>query len=418
MPTQSRSLAALFSVCTLLSLNSLFANDWPQFRGPNRDDISKETGLLQEWPAGGPKLAWKSTELGAGLSGVSVAAGRVYTMGEDASSSYVQALDEATGKLLWSAKLGAIGGGQGYPGPRGTPAVSGNLVVALGQFGDLVCLDAAKGKEVWRTNLASDLGGVMMSGWGFAESPLIDGDLVICTPGGAKGVMAALNLKTGKLVWRTSDWTDKAAYCSVVPATIGGVKQYIQRTGQTVAGVNPADGSLLWRIPCAGKIAVIPTPIVEGNLVYVATGYGIGSSLFRIDSAKGKFKATEVYITKDMNNHHGGVVKLGDVVFGFSDKSGWSWQDFATGTVVYNAGQAKLGKGSVTYADGRFYLRSEAGPGTVVLLDPSSKGWTEKGRFHQPDRSKRNSWPHPVVANGRLYIRDQELLLVYDIKQK
>jgi outer membrane protein assembly factor BamB len=412
----SRLAVALLGVCAFFSVSSALGDDWVQFRGPNRDDVSKETGLLQQWPAGGPALAWQATGLGGGFSGVSVAAGRIYTMGEDATSCYVRSLDEATGKVLWSAKVGAVGGGNGHPGPRCTPAAAGSMIVALGQFGDLVCLEAGNGKEVWRTNLAADLGGAMMSGWGYSESPLVDGNRVICTPGGAQGVLAALDLKTGKVAWRSTEWTDKAAYSSVVPATIGGVKQYIQLTGDSVAGVNPIDGKLLWKAARSGRTAVIPTPIVAGNLVYVASGYGAGSNLFRVESAGGKFTAQQVYASKEMVNHHGGVVKVGDYAFGFSDKAGWSWQDFTTGALV--SSDQSLGKGSVTFADGRLYLRLEGGKGTVVLLEPSAKGWSEKGRFDQPDRSKLNSWPHPVVANGRLFIRDQDVLFAYDVKQK
>ena len=414
----SRLAAALLGACVLLSAPSALGDDWPQFRGPNRDDVSKETGLLQQWPAGGPKLAWKTTGLGGGFSGVSVVAGHIYTMGEDAASCYVRALDEATGKLLWSAKVGAVGGGNGHPGPRCTPAVAGDRIVALGQFGDLVCLEAGNGQEIWRTNLATDLGGVMMSDWGYSESPLVDGNLVVCTPGGAQGTLAALDLTTGKLVWRSKEWTDKAAYSSIVAATIAGVKQYIQLTDRSVAGVSSADGKLLWKAARPGRTAVVPTPIVAGNLVYVASGYSAGSNLFRLEAAGGKFTAQQVYGSKEMVNHHGGVVKIGDYAFGFSDgNAGWSWQDFATGTLV-SSDKTKLGKGSVTFADGRLYLRAEAGKGTVVLLDPSAKGWNEQGRFDQPDRSQLNSWPHLVVANGRLFIRDQDVLLAYDVKQK
>ena len=412
-----RATAALIGACALLCNITVRGADWPQFRGPNRDDISQETGLLKQWPAGGPQLAWKTMGLGGGFSGVSVVAGRVYTMGEDAENSYVRALDEATGKVLWSAKVGAVGGGNGRPGPRCTPAVAGDRIVALGQFGDLVCLEAGNGKEVWRTNLNTNLGGVMMSGWGNSESPLVDGDRVICTPGGVQGTLAALGLKTGKVIWRSAEWTDKAAYSSIVPATIDGVPQYIQLTDQNVGGVNSADGKLLWKAARVGRTAVIPTPILAGNLVYVASGYNAGSNLFRIESAGGKFTAQQVYASKEMVNHHGGVVKIGDYAFGYSDKGGWSWQNFSTGELVLSE-QKALGKGSVTCADGLLYLRFETGAGTVVLLDPSPKGWTEKGRFEQPDRSKLNSWPHPVVANGKLFLRDQDVLLAYDVKQK
>ena len=205
----------------------------------------------------------------------------------------------------------------------------------------------------------------------------------------------------------------------MVLATIGGVRQYVQLTDASVAGVNPAEGKLLRKAPRAGRTAVIPTPIVDGNLVYVSSGYGVGCNLFRVDAADDKFTAEQVYANKEIKNHHGGVVKIGDNVFGFSDGNGWVWQDFKTGKVVFKMGDQKiLGKGSVTVADGMLYLRSEGEQGTVVLLDPSPTGWNEKGRFAQSDRSQKNSWPHPVVANGRLYLRDQDILLAYHVKKQ
>jgi outer membrane protein assembly factor BamB len=447
----TRRAVLLLGACVVLTATTAFGADWPQFRGPNRDDISRETGLLKSWPEGGPKLAWKVTGIGEGYAGVSVVAGKAYTMGEDSSSSYIRALDEATGKALWSAKVGPIGGGQNYPGPRCTPAVDGNLVVALGQHGDLVAVDAATGKELWRTHLVNELGGGMMSGWGYSESPLIDGDKVICTPGGAKGTLAALDRKTGKVLWRSTDWTDKAAYASIVPATIHGVKQYVQLTGDarsgesrgerkpgekkgerkggdrggeggsvpgSIAGVDAATGKLLWKAPRTGRTAVIPTPIVSGDLVYVTSGYANGCNLFRIEKSGAGFTATQVYAKKDITNQHGGVVQLGDLVFGFSDSNGWLWQNLKTGDIVQTWPQKEFGKGAVSCADGLLYLRLERDKGTVVLLDPSTDGVKVRGRFDQPDRSKKNSWPHPVVANGRLYLRDQDVLLAYDVKQK
>ncbi len=410
---------------TLISLFAVgfgvtaYASDWPQWRGPQRDGISTETGLLKQWPAGGPKLGWKTTGLGGGYSGVSVAAGRIYTMGDGADTSYVHALDEKTGRLLWSSKVGRTGGEDRnkYPGTRCTPTVDGNLIYATGQWGDLVCLEGATGKEVWRVNLASDLKGKMMSGWGYSESPLVDGDNLIVCPGGRAGTMAALNKKTGAVVWRSKDWTDDAAYSSVVVATIGGVRQYVQLTGESVAGVDPAKGKVLWKAPRKGRTAVIPTPVIDGNFVYVTSGYGIGCNIFRIDGAAGKFTAEQVYVGKEMKNHHGGVVKVGENVVGFSDGDGWTWQNMKTGEVAYKAEAKKLGKGSIVAADGMLYLRFESGGGTVVLLDAAKPGWDEKGRFEQPDRSQKNSWPHPVVANGRLYLRDQDVLLAYDVKK-
>lgn len=397
------------------------AADWPQWRGPARDDISTETGLLKQWPSSGPALVWKATGLGTGFSSVSVAAGRIYTMGDGTDSSYVYALDEATGKQIWSAKVGAIGGGNGFPGTRSTPTVNGDSVFALGQFGDLVCLESATGKERWRHNLEKDLAGKMMSGWGYSESPLLDGDKLVCTPGGASGTLAALNAKTGAVVWRTADLTDNATYASLVVANIGGVRQYVVLTDANVAGVNPSDGKVLWKAARPGKTAVIPTPVVDGNLVYVTSGYAVGSNLFQVDYAGGKFSAHQVYAEKEMPNKLGGVVKIGNAIFGFADGKGWTCQEFKTGKILW-VDKDKLGAGSLTAADGNLYLRQEsgpgagAGPGTVVLLEPTLTGWSEKGRFDQPDRSQKADWPHPVVSNGHLYLRDQDTLLAYDVK--
>ncbi len=412
-----------FSLCavTLLAAGSALADDWPQWRGPRRDDVSTETGLLKEWPAGGPPLAWKVASLGGGYSGVSVVGDRVYTMGEDATTSHLYALNAANGQAVWSVKVGKPGANPGndYPGPRCTPTVAGNVIVALGQFGDLVCVDAAKGTELWRHNLETDFAGKMMSGWNYAESPLVDGDRVICTPGGPQGTMIAFNKTTGQVLWRSKTWTDSASYSSAIPAEIGGVRQYIALTDASVAGVG-TDGRLLWRAPRPGRVAVIPTPICADGLVYVSSGYNDGCNLFKITAAGGKFTAETVYANKVMGNHHGGVIKVGDYLYGHSDGKGWTCQNFKTGESVWLE-KAKLGKGSLTCADGMLYLRTEGGkgkPSTIVLIEATPKGWTEHGRFDQPHRSDMNSWTHPVVANGRLYIRDQAVLLSYDVKQK
>ncbi len=396
------------------------AADWPQWRGPARDGISRETGLLREWPAGGPRLAWKATGLGGGYSGVSVAAGRIYTMGDGAETSELHALEESTGKLLWSVKVGRTGGEDRnrYPGTRCTPTVDGGLVFTLGQWGDLVCVEAAAGREVWRRNFKDDFQGAMMSQWGYSESPLVDGDRLIVCPGGRAGTMVALDKRTGKLLWRTKDWTDAASYSSVVIATLAGVRQYVQWTAEHVAGVNPADGRVLWKAPRKGQTAVIPTPVIADDHVYVTSGYRIGCNLFRVSAAGGGLQVEQVYANKGMVNHHGGVVKIGAHLFGYSDGAGWVWQDFKSGDTVHTTDSRKLGKGAVTAADGMLYLRFEGKQGTVVLLDASAPGWNEKGRFEQPDRSDKNSWPHPVIANGRLYLRDQGVLLAYDVKRR
>jgi len=413
MPTKTiNALFVLFLTATIA-----VGADWPQWRGPLRDDISTETGLLKQWPADGPPLAWKATGLGEGYSGVSVVGGRIYTMGDIGEASFLLALDAANGKVIWSTKVGKSGGDR--PGPRCTPSVDGDQVVVLGQFGDLVCVSAAGGKELWRHNLQSEFGGKMMSGWGYSESPLVDDGKVICTPGGAQGTIIALDKKTGTVAWRCKEWTDNAAYSSIIIATINGVRQYIQLTDASVAGVSPKDGSVLWRAPRPGKVAVIPTPIFADDSVYVDSGYDIGCNLFKISAgtAAGSFSAQQVYANKVIKNQHGGIVKVGEYLYGHSDGDGWTCQNFKTGEAVWQE-KAKLPKGSLSCADGMLYLRAESGPGTVVLLEPTTTGWTEKGRFDQPNRSNVNSWPHPVISGGKLYLRDKDILLCYDVKQK
>lgn len=400
-------------LCVSLTCLSLAAGDWPQWRGPNRDDVSTETGLLKQWPAGNPPLLWKVTGLGAGHAGISVAARRVFTMGDKGGSSFAMALEEADGKLIWTTKVGKPGGGPA--GPRSTPTVSGDCVYVLGQFGDLVCLQVADGKEVWRKNLERDFGG-RCGGWNYTESPLVDGDQLVCTPGSAQGSMVALNKKSGELVWQTKGWKDPAEYSSPLVEEIGGVRQYIQLTGENVVGVEAATGKVLWRAPRHGETATVPTPIFHDDKVYVASGYGIGCNLFQITKTGGEFKAKEVYANKVMVNHHGGVVRVGEYLYGYSDGKGWVCQEFQTGRLIWSA--KGVGKGSLTSADGYLYLRSEAGKGSIALVEATPDGYKEKGRFDQPERSSENSWPHPVIAGGKLYIRDQAALFCYDVKDK
>ncbi len=401
---------------TLLGSFALTATaaDWPQWRGAERTEICTETGLLKSWPEGGPKLVWKVANLGPGYSGVSIVGDRIYTMGDGSEATEVHALDAATGQIVWSTKTGKPGGGGGYPGPRCTPTVDGDRLYALSQDGELVGLERATGKELWRKNLKRDFGGKMMSGWGYSESPLVDGDLLICTPGGEQGTLLALNKLTGEKVWQSDDIKENAAYSSAIVVTIAGVRQYIQVTDASVFGVAAKTGKLLWRGPAQGKVAVIPTPIFADDQVFVACGYGVGCRSFRISKDGDGFKAEKAYENKVMVNHHGGVVKLGENLYGYSDGKGWTCQNFKTGEAVWQE-REKLGKGAILCADGMLLCRGED-KGTMVLIEASPNGWNEKGRFEQPDRSDKKAWPHPVIANGRLYLRDQGLLLCYDVK--
>lgn len=410
--------SAVVTGCVLVFAGmTLSAADWPSFRGAGRDGKTQETGLLKQWPDGGPPLAWKNTGIGKGYSGVSVVGGRIYTSGDQPESSYVYALNLKDGKQVWAAKLGKPGamGYGNFAGPRATPTIDGDSIFTVDQWGELVCMQKADGKEKWRKSYTQDFGAKLPE-WGFAEAPLVDGDKVVITPGGQQGAVVALNRDTGAVVWRSKEFTDDAHYSSLIQEEIGGVKQYIQLTERSVVGVSAKDGKMLWKAPRRGATAVIPTPVSQDDHVYVTSGYGIGCHLFKISKSGDSFNAEQVYANKVMVNHHGGVILLDGNVYGFSDGKGWSCQDFMSGEAKWQE-KGTLGKGAISYADGRFYLRQED-KGTMVLIEASSEAWKEVGRFEQPERRREKAWPHPVIAYGKMFLRDQDLLLAYDIKAK
>jgi outer membrane protein assembly factor BamB len=388
------------------------AVEWNQWRGPKRDGLSPDTGLLKQWPAGGQALAWKATGVGLGYSSVSFEGSRIFTMGQVDGRTCLLALNLADGKILWKADVGGPGGTRGE-GPRSTPATDGKLVVGLGQHGDLLCVNAADGKELWRKSFSKDFGGRMMSGWGFSESPLLDGDLVVCTPGGSKGTIAALKKSTGETVWQCAEVTDRAGYASVVPVEIGGVRQYLFFTDSNVGGIGAKDGKLLWRSERAGKTAIVDTPIYHDGIVFVSSAYGIGCHAFRVTASGGAFKSEPAYSGTQFSSHHGGAILVGEHVYGLGDGA-LKCVELKTGKVVWQ--DRSVGKGSIAYADGLLVCRGEKG--SVALADASPAGYKEKGRFEQPDRSKEFAWAHPIVFGGKLYIRDQDVLLCYDVKAK
>ena len=396
----------------------LFAADWPQFRGPERTNVSKEMGLLATWPKDGPKLLWTFENAGIGFAGPAVVGDRLYTLGSRGGSEYVMAIDTKTGKELWATRHGPHFTNAWGDGPRSTPTVDGDVLYALGAHGDLTCLDTATGKQRWRLSLVKDLGGTVPT-WGYSESPLVDGDQLIVTPGGNQGALAAIDKKSGKVIWRSKELDHGAAYSSAMPAVVGGIRFYIQMTDSAVVGVAARDGKLFWQTDLAvNGTAVCPTPIVAGDQVYVTSGYGAGCGLLKLTAEQGMVKAETIYDNKVMTNHHGGVVKVGEHIYGFSDDGGWTCQEFSTGRRSWNRG--KLGKGSLTAADGKLYLYAE-NDGVCVLIDVNPKAWTEVGRFTIPretkiERKAGKIWTHPVVANGKLYLRDQDLIFCFDVK--
>lgn len=405
----------------------LAAADWPGWRGAQRDALSPDKALLKSWKAGGPPLAFKATGLGTGYSSVAVADGRIYTLGDKAGAQHLFALDAKDGKTVWSAKIGAPWVDQ-YGGPRGTPTVDGGSVYAVGTEGDLLCVDAATGKERWRRNLEKDFGGQVMSIWKYSESPLVDGDRVIVTPGVTNALMVALDKGTGKEIWRTREaqdlgpkGKDGAGYSSVVISNAAGIKQYVQLTGRGLVGVRAADGRLLWNYNrVANDVANISTPVVKGDFVFASTGYQTGAVLLKLEGqGAGGVAAKEVYFLdpKTFQNHHGGFVLVGDHIYGgHGHNKGFPiCIEMATGKVVWGGDSRNAGTGSaaVVYADGNVYFRYQNG--LVVLIEATPTGYSEKGSFSIPDATN-PSWPHPVVVGGRLYLREQDNLFVYDVK--
>jgi outer membrane protein assembly factor BamB len=396
----------------LLAAVSLQAADWPQWRGIDRTGISRETGLLKSWPEGGPKLAWTGRNLGEGHSTPSVSAGKIYGMGLRGEDEVVWALDEKSGKELWSTRIGAgaqLQGQQGGNGPRATPTIDGQLLYVLGAGGEMACLTDG-GKIKWQKNLVTDFGGRVPT-WGYSESPLIDGDKVIVTPGSRTTSMVALDKLTGETRWKTAIPNTSAGYSSAIIAEVEGQKQYIQLMAGGVVGVNAADGQLAWRFdaPATPRGIVCSTPIYRDGYVFAASGYGHGGGLAKVT----KSSATDVYFTRDMKNQHGGMVVVGDYLYGFDDPSTLTCLNFKTGEVKWT--NRSVGKGSVAFADGMIYARSERQG--IALVEATPNGYVEKGRFDQPERSNAAAWPHPVIANGKLYLRDQGNLFCYDVKQ-
>jgi outer membrane protein assembly factor BamB len=408
----------LAAALATLTVAGLWAgpHDSPQWRGVRRDAISTETGLLKDWPKNGPPLAWKIKGLGAGYSEVSVADGRIFTLGQrrDPMKPKAQeetsliALDEKTGKELWSVRLGDPRG----DGPRCTPTVDGDRVYALSPGGDLLCVDAATGQRRWGKNLVKDFGG-QVGGWNYSESVLIDGDRLICTPGGKTATLVALEKLTGATVWKARvPEGDRAEYSSVVKADVGGEQQYIQFLQHGVVGVKAEDGTFLWRYKHpANTTANCSTPIYQDGRVFAASAYNTGGGQARLTRDGATTTAKEVYFVRGMQNHHGGMVLVDGYLYG-EGRGELYCVDFKTGKVMWHEGRP--GKGSIAYADGRLYYRDEGGPMTLVEANPDK--YVEHGRF-DPPRGGGSAWPHPVLANGKLYLRHGDLLRCYDVKQ-
>jgi len=401
--------------------------DWPQWRGPQRDGVSRETGLLKKWPADGPPIAWKATGLGGSYCTPSVAGGKVFGMGYVNDEEVIWAVSEKDGSQLWMKKVATKAGKFGHnTGSRSTPTVDGDRVYAVGINGDLICVKAADGETVWTKNYAKDFSGKMMSGWGYSESVLIDGDKVICTPGADKSAIVALDKKTGATIWQSEvAGAGGAGYSSIVKAQLGKVKMYVTLLGKTAGcvAVNADNGKLLWKYEKVGNgTANIPTVVVKDDTVFCSTGYGTGTAVLKMspDGADGvKVEEIVFHPGKTLQNHHGGMVLIGDHVYmGHAHNNGFpTCVEFKTGKIVWQEDRGP-GTGSAAFsaADGMLYVRYENG--LMALIEANPKEYKLISTFRIPNHSALKSWPHPVIANGKLYIRDQDQLICFDVKAK
>lgn len=393
------------------------ATDWPQWRGVDRTGKSRQTGLLKEWPADGLEPTWSISGIGEGYSTPTVADGTVYVLGALGDDEKIFALNVADGAEKWRADLGRKTEGGGFQGPRGSPTVDGNFVYAIGSDGELVCAKRNDGTVAWRKNLKRDFGG-KHGGWDYTESPLIDGDKLICTPGGDTSTMVALKKTDGSVIWkgvadslRGSGYTT-AGYSSPIKATIAGVEQYLNFFHGGVLSFAATDGKPLWHYdhPANGT-ANCSTPIVQGDYVFAASGYGTGGGKAKVSRSGGSWRVSEEYFVPKFQNHHGGFVLVDGFLYGANDTS-LLCVDWKTGAVRWQ--DRSVGKGSIAYADGMLYVRSEKGP--IALVEASPTGYQERGRFSQPQPSGKQAWPHPVIAADSLFIRDQDRLLRFPLK--
>jgi outer membrane protein assembly factor BamB len=403
----------------LLHVGGLKAEDWPQWRGPNRDGISKETGLLKTWPKEGPKLVWQVKDLGGGYSTPAIASGRIYLISNQGlEDESVKALDDK-GAQIWTTRIGKVGNpdqSPNYPGSRSTPTVDGSSIYALSSDGDLVCLDT-NGKVIWQKNIRTEFGG-KPGKWAYSESPLVDNDAVLCTPGGAGATVVSLNKKSGDVIWKCAvPEGDVAGYASVIATEIGGAKQYVAFTANGLIGIDAKIGKFLWRYEAtkgASGMSIL-TPVSRDGIVF-SGGSKTGGGAVKLVSANGSVTAEQVYFDTKLPTAIGGAVLVGDSLYGCTSQA-LVCADFKTGQTKWT--ERSIAPGSLCYADGRLYLHGESGD--VALIEATPEAYSEQGRFTPPNPPARvgrgeKAWAYPVVANGQLYIRDTQNMWCYDIK--
>lgn len=418
-----KATSATTCLALMLGLTTAQADDWPQFRGPARDGKSSETGVIHSWLDRAPQWQWTADGMGAGYASVAVVADRIYTTGDLKDGQGVVAINAKDGKVIWSTVVTDGVPKHGYEGARCTPTVVGNQLWVTTSNGMIACL-SLDGALRWKKDFKTEWGGKMMSGWGFSESVLVDGNAVICTPGGPDALMVALHKDTGSELWRCKapeygkNGKDGAGYGSAVISMAAGVKQYIQMTGRGVIGVRASDGKFLWGYDHAiNNVANISAPVISGDQVFCSTAYGAGSGLLKLEKDGDGVKATEVYFLKPdvLQNHHGGMVLVNGFIYCGHKQNGGDpvCIELATGRVMWGP-EKSLGKGSaaVTYVDGHLIFRYQNG--LIALVEANSKAFQLKGTF-TPVFQQKESWAYPVVSGGLLYLREQDKLMCYKL---
>jgi outer membrane protein assembly factor BamB len=386
-----------------------FGSDWPQWRGPDRSGVSTETGLLETWPPEGLEASWVATGLGRGFSSVAVADGVVYTMGQRDDAEWTIALDARDGSELWATRTGESFDSRRGDGPRATPTVVDDLVYSFGPDGDLWALSTEDGAAVWHLNVLERFDGKRPS-WGLSESPLVDGDLVIVATGSSEGSIVAFDRHDGTIVWQSAGMTDRPGYASAVIADVGGVRQAIYFTDESLNGIRLDDGRPLWRYErVANTHANCATPVVHDNHVLATSSYDTGAALLRLEPDGDGTRAEEVWFTREMKNQHGGVVLVDDHVYGF-DNEILTCLDWRTGERKWR--HRSMGKGALTAADGLLYVLTERG--TLVLIEANPERYVERAKMFV--ETAKSSWAYPVISGGRLYVRIHDQLRCFDIR--
>jgi outer membrane protein assembly factor BamB len=373
---------------------------WPEFHGPGRTNISPEKGLLKKWPEGGPRLIWKYSQCGDGYSGVTIAQGMIFT-----------AVD-MDGKLLWKSPNGPAWQGAS-PGSRTMPTYDDGAVYQMNANGRLAAFEARSGKEIWAVDLKSRFD-TQFGVWGLAENVIVDGDNVFCTPGGPKGRVVALDKRTGKTIWANTEIDDTAAYCSPLVVTYRGTRQLITMTQKSVVGVDVQSGKLLWSAPFVPKSPQNAlTPVFHDGFVFVACGHSSGGTVLKIDLDS--HSAATVWYRRDLDNCHGGAILVDGKLFGCGCRQGgknFYCVDFLTGQT--RKLDKTLGKVGITCADGMLYCLNHRGAMSLLAITP--EGFDVVSQFDLGKRPDNTYLAHPVVCGGRLYLRCEQQLLVYDIR--